>query len=127
MIGTFGDITFNVSSFRVLTFRDMKQEFTSRYANHEVIGTKPKKEYLGPGLKNVSLSIDVYRYLGADPESIAKYFEVLAENGKVSRFILGNENKGRYTVSSVSETYNIIRNNGMTDSLSLDLTLEEYW
>jgi len=126
MVGVFGDIVFTVSSFRVLTFRDLKQDVSARYASHEVIGTKPKKEYLGPGLKGMSLTIELHSYLGTDPEGTAKYLETISENGMVCRFILGGVNKGKYTVNSVSQSYNLIKNDGDVISLSIDLTLEEY-
>ncbi len=50
-IGTLGrKIIFEVSDDYMFTFKDMTREITSRWANHEPQGVKPKPEFLGPGL-----------------------------------------------------------------------------
>ena len=58
MIGTLGrKIIFEVSDNRVLTFESMSREVSGRWTEHEVLGVKPKAEFLGPGLQTISLTI----------------------------------------------------------------------
>ena len=46
MIGTLGrKIIFEVSDDRAMTFRDMTRDISSRWAEHEVLGRKPKPEF----------------------------------------------------------------------------------
>ena len=49
MIGTLGrKIIFEVSDDKAMTFHDMTRDISSRWAEHEVLGCKPKPEFLGP-------------------------------------------------------------------------------
>ena len=48
MIGTFGtSIIFEVSEDHVLAFKKLTQDVKGRWASHETLGAKPKKEFLG--------------------------------------------------------------------------------
>lgn len=71
MIGTLGrKIIFEVSDNRVLTFESMSREVSGRWTEHEVLGVKPKAEFLGPGLQTISLTIHLRcpgREAAADP------------------------------------------------------------
>lgn len=58
MIGTLGrKIIFEVSDNRVLTFESMSREVSGRWTEHEVLGVKPKAEFLGPGLQTIGPTI----------------------------------------------------------------------
>lgn len=55
MIGTLGrKIIFEVSDNRVLTFESMSRDVSGRWTEHEVLGVKPKAEFLGPGLQTTA-------------------------------------------------------------------------
>ncbi len=67
-IGTLGrKIVFTVSDDQVFTFSEMTREITSRWANHEPQGVKPKPEFLGAGLQTASLTITISATLGVRP------------------------------------------------------------
>lgn len=52
MIGTLGTkIVFEVSAEQVLTFESLSREVAGRWAAHEILGAKPKTEYLARLLK----------------------------------------------------------------------------
>lgn len=79
-IGNLGDlITFEVSSDKVLTYRNMQRTTNGRWANHEIIGRKPIAEFLGPGL--ASLSIDIYLTVmhGVSPRKILNQIDIAVE------------------------------------------------
>ena len=68
MIGTLGpNLIFTVSDDYVLTFAGMTRDLSGRWATHETPGTKPKAEFLGPGLQSVSLPITLSSNLGVKP------------------------------------------------------------
>ena len=72
MIGTLGrKIIFEVSDNRVLTFESMSREVSGRWTEHEVLGVKPKAEFLGPGLQTISLTIHLSAALGVKPRRVA--------------------------------------------------------
>ncbi len=66
MIGTFGDVTFEVSSDKVRTFSDMKRSGSSRLASHDLIGRKPLLEFGGPGLETLTFNMALSAFLGLD-------------------------------------------------------------
>ena len=76
MIGTLGrKIIFEVSDNRVLTFESMSREVSGRWTEHEVLGVKPKAEFLGPGLQTISLTIHLSAALGVKPRRILDMVE----------------------------------------------------
>ena len=75
-IGTLGrKIIFEVSDDYMFTFKDMTREITSRWANHEPQGVKPKPEFLGPGLQSSSLTITLSSALGVRPRTVLEEIE----------------------------------------------------
>jgi phage protein U len=84
MIGTLGrKIIFEVSDNRVLTFESMSREVSGRWTEHEVLGVKPKAEFLGPGLQTISLTIHLSAALGVKPRRILDMVERMVERGGV--------------------------------------------
>ena len=80
MIGTLGrKIIFEVSDNRVLTFESMSREVSGRWTEHEVLGVKPKAEFLGPGLQTISLTIHLSAALGVKPRRILDMVERMVE------------------------------------------------
>lgn len=126
MIGSFAGIQFKVSDDVLRTFRNLTRTTSARFANHEVIGVKPKKEYLGPGLKTGSFSIDLIAYLGVDPMTAINKLDRYVESGRDSPFILGGRNLGRFVILTKSEEYGMITNRGKVISCTVDVEMEEY-
>ena len=111
MIGSFAGISFSVSESRVQTFSEMTRETASRWNTHEVIGAKPKQEFLGPDLDSMSFS---------------KRLRQFCSDGEVDNLIIGGQNFGEYLIESVSETYNVVNNRGEIVQASVDVSLKEY-
>ena len=54
-VGQWGsDIKFSVNSEKQLSFRDMKRTSSARWARHNIIGKRPKMEFLGPDMDEVT-------------------------------------------------------------------------
>ena len=86
MIGTLGrKIIFEVSDNRVLTFESMSREVSGRWTEHEVLGVKPKAEFLGPGLQTISLTIHLSAALGVKPRRILDMVERMVERGSAHK------------------------------------------
>lgn len=56
-IGSLGDIVFEVSSSKVVTFKDYKRTTKARFQSHDIIGQKPILEYLGPDGEEISFTM----------------------------------------------------------------------
>ena len=129
MIGTLGPaLIFTVSDDYVLTFAGMTRDVSSRWATHETPGTKPKAEFLGPGLQSVSLPITLSSNLGVKPRLMLDLVEQMVETGDSEYLILGYRpvGKNRFRVTGSSETWDVIYNQGELARAKLTLTLEEY-
>lgn len=127
MIGSFGKVYFSTSDRRVQNFIDLKRNSTARYANHEVINSKPKSEFLGPGLDTLSFSMELSVFNGVSPMGVINQFRTFIRKGKTSNFILGGRNFGQYKMTSLSEAYDIVTNRGTVMSAKVDISLEEYY
>ena len=127
-IGSFGRRIFTTSDSRILTFRDFSYTTTPRFAEHEIIGRKPKKEYLGPGIDSASFSVTLRTDMGIDVEQELDAWREMAAIGEVERLVIGTKRlgSGKWCLVDMSEEWNIITNNGRVMSASFDVTLEEY-
>ncbi len=129
MIGTFGTaLVFEVSDSRVLTFSGMTREISSRWTNHEVMGVKPKPEFLGPGNQTVSLTITLSSSLGVCPRQMLERVASMVERGQAEYLIIDCKPVSRnpFRITSSSEAWNTLYNGGELARASLNITLEEY-
>lgn len=128
-IGTLGrKIIFEVSDDYMFTFKDMTREITSRWANHEPQGVKPKREFLGPGLQSSSLTITLSSALGVRPRTVLEEIENMVETGTAERLVIGTRPVGKNPVrlTGSSETWDVIYNRGELARATMTITLEEY-
>lgn len=127
-IGSLGDIVFEVSSRKVRTFRDLKRTHKARLTAHEIIGSKPILEYIGPDLGEISFTMQLSAALGIDPATEADKIRKLCESGQAMYFVLCNQTIGRYkwVIESVGEAADTIDNNGRIVVTQLDISLKEY-
>ena len=119
-IGTLGrKIVFEVSDDRVFTFSEMTREITSRWANHEPQGVKPKPEFLGAGLQTASLTIT---------RDVLEAIENMVENGTAETLVIGNRPVGNnpFRLTGSSETWGVVYNRGELARASVTINLEEY-
>lgn len=128
MIGFFGDVVFETSDSRLLTFNGFTREVSSRYAEHEVLLKKPKIEYLGPGLDTITFTIDINGSFGVKPREEMDRWVVLARKGQAYTLVIGAKPLGsdKWVVERVSEAWEIIFNRGELYSGKIDVTLKEY-
>lgn len=128
MIGSFGDVVFYVSRKSAKTFKDLKRSEGARYATHDIHLKKPKLEYLGPGLSNVSFTMEFYASRGMNPVSETDKLIRMQRNGTHHLFIVGNKRFGMkyFVLKSVSIDFEQIDNKGVILKATADVTLEEY-
>lgn len=129
MIGTLGSkIIFEVSDERAFTFRTMTREITGRWAEHEVMGAKPKAEFLGPGLQAGTLEITLSAMLGVRPREVLEAVEEMVESGAVEYLVIGNKPVGKnpFRLLSSSEEWNTVYSRGELVKAKLTISLGEY-
>ena len=127
-IGTMGPIVFEVSDKVVLTFKGMTRDVSGRWVEHEVMGVKPKPEFLGPGNQKINLPITLSAALGVKPRKMLELVEDMVESGDAEYLILKCRPVGRhpFRLTASSETWGDMYGHGELAKANLTITLEEY-
>lgn len=128
-IGNLGKlITFQVSSKKVLTFNDMEREVSGRWVVHDVIKGKPKSEFLGADLQEVSLSVLLLSTMGVKPRKTLESIKKATERGERFTFVIGGKpvSKNKWVITRTSETWDVIFSKGELVQARIELNLREY-
>ena len=127
-IGTLGPIVFEVSDKKVLTFKGMTRDVSGRWTEHEVMGVKPKPEFLGAGNQKITLPITLSASLGVRPRKTLEMVERMVESGDAQYLIINCRPVGRhpFRLTASSETWGDMYRHGELAKANLTITLEEY-
>lgn len=128
-LGSFGGVTFTVSTNKVLNFNDFSRGGDARWSEHEVSHAKPISEFEGPGQESISLKISLKRSLGVDPEAELKKLRSFRDGGKVGSFVIGSKSisKNYWYISSIKEgDYEIDGKGRVLEINNVELSLKEY-
>lgn len=125
-IGTFGDIVFETSADKVRTFDGLQRSGEARYAEHAVQGDKPRLEFLGDGLDEVTLPIRLDAALGLIPIEEIESLRRLRASGEVRALIIGGRNQGNFVLKGAEETWQTVDNEGRLWVAGVTLKLKEY-
>ena len=127
-IGSFGGVSFEISSKKVLTFKELSRSGDARWATHDVNQAKPIPEFLGPGQESLSLKIVLSANQGISPEKEIQKLRTFKDKGKTSSFVVGSKpiTTNHWYIESVSETYPIIDGKGRFIAIEASIALKEY-
>lgn len=127
-LGSFGDIVFEVSTKKVLTFNEFERTNSPRWNMHNTLQNKPQAEFEGPGSDEISFSILLKSELGVNPEKEAAKLRTFADTGKKAPFIRGNKpiSTNMWAIQKVTEIHRNIDNLGNVLTIQLQIDLLEY-
>ena len=127
-IGVFGDVIFEVSSYRTLTFDDYKRKTAHDFAEHKVHLRKPVLESVGNKLEEISLSIILMEALGVAPAEEAGRLRDMCAAGEPNFLIIGDEAIGDclFVIEEISEDVQTWSPFGKIINSKLSLKLKEY-
>ena len=106
VVGAFGDLVFEVSQLKVLTFDGYKRKVSAKYATHEIIANPPVLELLHRSLEEISLSIKAISNLGVNPEELSLQLRELCQVGEPN-FLIINETvigENEFVITDVTES-----------------------
>lgn len=128
MIGSLGNVIFEVSGEQLRTFDDFSRDGNSRFAKHDVLGIKPVKQFIGPDLDKIKFKIHLSAALGVNPVLEIETLREYMQNGESLTLIIGGKpvGSGKYTIESINESWTVVDNKGNIISIDADLELEEY-
>ena len=128
IIGYFGDIIFETSDERILTFAGFTRESSTRWATHNLLGRKPGSEFLGPELDVVRFTVTLNGRFGVRPRDEMVRWLVKCRSGTVETLVIGGSALGMYkwAVINVSQMWDVVMNRGEVLSGRVEVELEEY-
>ncbi|MFG6383470.1 MAG: phage tail protein [Lachnospiraceae bacterium] len=106
----------------------MQRTVKGRWASHSLIGKKPKKQFLGADLEQLTFTITLNAEHGIKPRKTIEKIEKLIYSGKPQTVVIGKKKIGsnKYVITEMSESWDTILNRGEVVKITCDITLEEY-
>lgn len=127
-LASFGDIVFEVSDDKVLTYDQFTRTTESRWVNHKILYDKPDLEFEGAGTDSISLRVLLRAELGVNPEEQMAKIREFARRGKKAFFIRGNKpiSVNYWVINKAVETHKTIDQHGNVLTMEVELNLLEY-
>ena len=127
-IGSLGKVVFETSEKKIRTFFDLKRSASARIGTHDLIGKKPRLEFVGPGLEQISMNVRLDVSLGLNPVDELKVLREMRDKGEIVKFILNGEpvTENYWLIEQISEDHKQIDNKGRLLIADLSITMKEY-
>lgn len=130
MIGSFGEIIFEISDKKVLSIEnEINRTYKSKTSEHNPIYGPGKIRHQGRELIDISFSIKLNTTLTPDIQTEIQKIKEVWEKGEFNFLVFGGQTFGEYPfvildISEKNQYYN--RSTGMFDYVELELNLKEY-
>ena len=132
-VGTLGDIVFEAGTMNVLVPQNISADSRMRYEEHNVFGSYPVMEWLGPETPEISLDVRLSRQLmEREPDDVKIQLLSHMRRGDVLRLTLCGQIWGRVGITSISQKLapTLTNDNGWLAPSGIDLSLRLkswYW
>lgn len=129
-VGALGSqLIFQVSDWRVLTFRNLKRDISGNWSSMERIGQKPLPFFQGASLQTMTMEIVLDASLGVRPRGMLNQIEQMVESGQAEILVIGRQRigNGRWVITKSSEAWDVIQRRGELYRATMSLTLQEYF
>lgn len=128
MIGTLGDIAFEVSEEKIRTFNNYKFSAGANYSEHNIHGKKGLLEFTGLKASNITLDITFDESLGLTVDEELDELLILLDTHKPVKFILDGKIQGwdKWVIEGVDVSHEIVNNKGRTIKAVASVKLREY-
>lgn len=128
-IGNFGtQITFSVSSNKILTFSGYSETIGSRWTDHNIQQRFPRSEFLGSDLMTIKMTVVIDAALGVKPWTVRNAIKDCVRNGTAEFLVIGGKkiSGNKYIIESAQNTFDTILSDGKIKKITMNLTFKEY-
>lgn len=127
-IGSFGKLVFETSDKKILTFTDMQHKVSANYAQHKIIGKKPRSEFLNVDLREVKLTIVLDAMCGIKPRKQLERIEYMLSESYADYLVVGEKKiwKNKFVITDLSESWDVVYSGGELARATVDVTFQEY-
>ena len=128
MIGSLGDVVFEVSSEIVRTFKDFQIQHGARYTEHAIMNRKGLLEFIGLNAASASLNIRLDAGLGVNPAKELETLREILKNHEAVPLIFDDEiqGDGLWVLENLDEKFEVLDNHGTPIIVEASLKLKEY-
>lgn len=126
MLGTLGDVTFEVSEERVRSWRDFQRSGKARWAAHELVQDKPVLQHVGPDLEEIKFSVRFDVAQGLNPAAEIDKLRKIRDVAEPQTLTIGGHPLGKFALESLDESHNYHDNRGNILGAVVNLSLKEY-
>jgi len=125
-VGSFGQVVFQVSEEALALVRDLRRKTAARVEEHQVVGAKPRLEFIAPELDETVFKVFWSISFGVRPRTEIRRLREVCEAGVAHRLIMGGENFGKYLLTEMQEHWLRGGPGGEPIVAEAALTLKEY-
>ena len=129
-IGSWGkNLVFEVSSYSIRTYKDLKTSASAKYADIELLEGKPRKQYIAPANRTASFSVTIRADQNwLKPRDLIDLLQNSIENGEANYLIIGGVplSKNPYILTSMEADWGLIFSKGELYQAKVNLSFEEY-
>gem|GEM_PF-489774 len=104
VIGSLGDVIFNVSRNQVKTFSNMQISGTAQWASHNRHLKSTLIEFTGNDLDKLTFTMLLSAFNGVNPTVEIAKLTSHKKSGRVLRLIVGGRHYGRFVIQSLSQS-----------------------
>lgn len=128
MLGTLGNIVFEVAEGNVKTFRDLSFTHSANYTEHKILGRNGLVEFTGLNASSCTFKMVLDASLGVNPEQELEGLAELLNGHEAAEFVLDGQpvGTGQWVIESMNVTADIVDNQGGIVRASVSVTLKEY-
>jgi Phage P2 GpU len=131
ILGAYGQLIFECSRRRVLTFDELSVTDSARYAQHDVHLQAPILEFCGPGLTEVSFTMNFNQMWNSDPHISLVVLRRYSKLGIVAPLLVGGKpivlySPNLWVLTSLGETHKWFTREGDLSGASVNVSLKEY-
>ena len=129
MLGSLGNIIFEVADFHVLTFDSLSISRSANYAEHKILGRKGLTEFTGLNAGTCSIKMTFDISLGINPKKQAEELEKMLQEHEANLFVLDGQlvGSGYWVIESINENIELTDNFGGFHRITADVKLKEYY
>ena len=125
-VGSFGVVVFQVSEEVLALVSGVQRKTAARVEEHQVVGNKPRLEFISPELDEIKFSVFWHRAFGLNPSIEIRKLRELCEAGATQHLVLGGENFGKCLLLDVTEDWGKSGPSGTLITARASLTFKEY-
>jgi phage protein U len=125
-LGSWGELPFEVRADKVQTWTNTRRESEARWAKLDVFNAKPVREFIGPDVEKLSISITLDSTRGVDVDAVLKYLREQRDTGEVHTLFFGDDVVFKCSITSIAEDQRRFNQKGKLIFCVVDVTFEEY-